>query len=574
MSDARESGNRAVRLPYGRGLAVTAVLWGISAALRDAWTCDDAFIVFRYAKNLAQGVGLVFNPGERVEGFTDLLWVLASTPAFRLGIAPETWTNLWGVLAYAGAIGLLAFDHGRVRARFPSPVWAAIPLAALGAAANGEWNAWATSGLETSLFTFLLVAGYVVLVGPLGNGFALVGGVLFGLATLTRPDGVIPAVVGGLFVLWKARRLGPAVAYATGFAALWIPAAAFRLSYYGSLVPNTYWAKSAGVAWWDQGLRYVSLHLAKYGILALAPALLLLVSLRNRREDLSRPSPFRELVLSRIVLAGAIAATYVLYLMRVGGDFMFGRMLVPVLPFLLALLELGWTNLPSTWSLPAVLGAGLLPLVLPSFIPRPVTATRQTYGVANEWEYYDLKRTTETDFRAACLRRYFDGLPVRVLVFGAEVRLAYRTDVPVAVEGYGLTDAFIARQPLRSRGRPGHEHLADPAYAVLTRHLDVAFNGPEYERAGFTRFIPVVPIRFGPVAGLLLRWDPDLVSEWRRRGARVPDFPSWLDRYVEEASGKSDEVVRRDYVKFRNFYFTQVSDPAREARFLRRLNPP
>lgn len=568
-------GTRAPRSPLAHGLAAAAVLWGVSAALRDAWTCDDAFIVFRYARNLAEGLGLVFNAGERVEGFTDLLWVLGTAPAFRLGIAPETWANAWGVLAYAGAIALLAYDHGRLLGRLPSPAWAAVPLAALGAAANGDWNAWATSGLETSLFTFLLVAGYVVLVGnPPGARRALAAGLVFGLATLTRPDGAVPAVVGGVFVLWRTRRFARASAYAAGFAALWVPAAAFRLFYYGALVPNTYWAKSANVAWWSQGLRYLGLWADKYGVYALGVALLLAAALRWGREGPERREASRDAWLPRVLLSGGIAAAYTLYVVRVGGDFMYARMLVPATPFFLVLFELGWAALPLRTPPLLALLAAAIPVVVPPMLPRPVTGSRLVAGVANEWEYYSLRKNADTDFRGKILKRFFAGLPVRALAFGAEVRLAYRAEIPVVVEAHGLTDPAIARQPLRARGRPGHERLPEPAYAVLDRKLDVAFHPGFYERTGFPRFIPVVPIRFGPVPAFLLRWDAPLVGEWRRRGARVPDFPAFLDRYADEMGGKSDETVKRDYGRFRNFYFAHVADPAREERFRKRLAAP
>ena len=574
MNDAVESGIRAPRRPLVMGLAAAAVLWAVSGALRDAWTCDDAFIVFRYARNLAHGLGLVFNAGERVEGFTDLLWVLWTAPAFRLGIAPETWANLWSILGYAGAIALLAYDHGRLVARLPSPAWAAVPVAALAGAANGDWHAWATSGLETSLFTFLLVAGFVVLVGAGGNDRAFGAGVVFSLAALTRPDGALPGAVGGLFLLWRTRRIAPAVAYAAGFSALWVPAAAFRLAYYGSLVPNTYWAKSANVAWWDQGLRFLGLHAGRYGVLALGPAILLAGALRWRHESPERRGLLRDAWLPRVVLAGAIAATYTLYVARVGGDFMYARMLIPVAPFLLILFDLAWTNLPEWIPAPAALALAALPLLVPALLPRPVTGSRSVWGVANEWEYYSLRKNAETDFRGEVLKRFCAGLPVRALAFGAEIRLMYRAEIPVVVEAHGLTDPVIARAPLPARGRPGHERLPEPAYAVLDRKLDVALHPGFYERTGFPRFIPVVPIRFGPVAGFLLRWDPALVGEWRRRGARVPDFPAFLDRYADEMAGRSDEVVRRDYAKFRNFYFAHAADPAREERFRTRLGTP
>jgi hypothetical protein len=571
MSARPEAEPRVPRHLLVAGLVATAVLWGVSAALRDAWTCDDAYIVFRYARNLVNGIGLVFNPGERVEGFTDLLWVLWTAPALALEIAPETWANFWGVACYGGAIALLGFDHARLVRRLPSPSWAVVPVAALGAAAHADWSAWATSGLETSAFTFFLVAGYVLLVSSRSSGRLAAAGLMFGLATLLRPDGVLPALVGGVFVIAMTRAVKPAAAYAAGFTTLWLPAAAFRLWYYGSLVPNTYWAKSANLAWWEQGFRYLGLYFEKYGVLALGPALLLLVALHWRREDPSRREALKVAWLPRVLLAGALAATYMLYVARVGGDFMYARMLIPATPFLLILFELGFSALPIRIPLVAILAVAAAPAVLPAWTPRPVTGGYFVWGVANEFEFYDLRKTSETDFQGFVLKRFFDGLPVRALIFGAEVRMAYRAEVSVAVDGNGLTDRHIARQPLKRRGRPGHERLPDPAYAVLERKIHVVFNRASYERARFPAFIPVVPIRFGPVNAFLLHWDPAMLDAWRRRGAVCEDFPSWLDGYVRRMSSASDETVRNDYERFRHFYFQHVADPARERPFRARL---
>jgi hypothetical protein len=64
--------------------ALLAIVW--AAAL--SWIGDDAFISFRYARNLAEGHGLVFNVGERVEGYTNFLWTVLFAPLIKLGIDP------------------------------------------------------------------------------------------------------------------------------------------------------------------------------------------------------------------------------------------------------------------------------------------------------------------------------------------------------------------------------------------------------------------------------------------------------------------------------------------------------
>src|SRR6185436_4524317 len=99
-----------------RWVTVAAALAvGGVAAYRFAWTTDDAFISFRYARNLVDGLGLVFNAGERVEGFSNLLWTLWVAAGLKLGFAAEAWSSFWSFLFYLGSIGLLAWNHEQMR---------------------------------------------------------------------------------------------------------------------------------------------------------------------------------------------------------------------------------------------------------------------------------------------------------------------------------------------------------------------------------------------------------------------------------------------------------------------------
>ncbi len=76
-----------------------------------AWfLCDDAFISFRYARNLLEGHGLVFNPGEYVEGYSNFLWVLELAAIWKgLGIAPEYAAPWLSVAFTAGTIAVMTW---------------------------------------------------------------------------------------------------------------------------------------------------------------------------------------------------------------------------------------------------------------------------------------------------------------------------------------------------------------------------------------------------------------------------------------------------------------------------------
>src|SRR5213078_2355224 len=94
-------------------------------------------------------------------------------------------------------------------------------------------------------------------------------GAVFALASLTRPDGVLFAVVCGAWLL-AGRDLRGALVFAAGFAALWLPVTIWRIAYYGDVFPNTYYAKSAAIAWWSQCAYYAWIYVARYWPLALA----------------------------------------------------------------------------------------------------------------------------------------------------------------------------------------------------------------------------------------------------------------------------------------------------------------
>ncbi len=75
-------------------IVATAMWLFVAQALPLHAPIDDAFISFRYARNLTEGTGLVYNPGEYVEGITNLLWTLWSRPALRSVSMPSTWRSL------------------------------------------------------------------------------------------------------------------------------------------------------------------------------------------------------------------------------------------------------------------------------------------------------------------------------------------------------------------------------------------------------------------------------------------------------------------------------------------------
>src|SRR6185312_6613950 len=138
----------AVTTPRGRPIVLLALLVLALAHLRYLWfVCDDAYITFRYARNLAHGLGPVWNAGERVEGYTNFLWMLLASLAERFGREPG---DVMTMLSAACALATIVLVAVAWRRRGAGGVYAAALLAT-----SSGFAAWATSGLETAAFGLL-----------------------------------------------------------------------------------------------------------------------------------------------------------------------------------------------------------------------------------------------------------------------------------------------------------------------------------------------------------------------------------------------------------------------------------
>ena len=241
-------------------LALLAVVMvDAAAALWRLWafTTDDAYISLRYARNLARGLGPVFNAGAvPVEGYSNFLQVALGALWHLSGLDPVQGMKLLGGGALLACLPVL-WLFGRL---WLGPLPALLPVVLVAGHRGALW--WAVSGLETPLFLLLLLAGAWLWVrglggeglGPLAEARGaggrrrslLVAGLLLGLAAITRAEGIVPVgllLVGGL--VWR-RGGGPWRGAALLAFAIWGAWFLWRWWYYGSLLPNSVLCKGAG----------------------------------------------------------------------------------------------------------------------------------------------------------------------------------------------------------------------------------------------------------------------------------------------------------------------------------------
>ena len=218
---------------------------------------DDQLISLRYAKNLAEGHGLVWNAGqEPVEGISNLLWTLWMAVGHAIGI-PASHAALWVVFSSTACLGVSAVFAAKVVGRLrPGRPW--LVVGGLAAAAFYWPTArWSVHGFEVAaLAACITPAAYFTLERDpekLRLGWI---GALGVIALFLRLDAAVLFGALGLHLLWRAgapverRRVWLWVALPC--ALFLVASTAWRLSYYGEWVPNTFVLKGTGV---DLGTR-------------------------------------------------------------------------------------------------------------------------------------------------------------------------------------------------------------------------------------------------------------------------------------------------------------------------------
>lgn len=366
-----------VMRPSARTVALAAAALALLAiAVRLAWIGDDAYITLRTVENLASGHGPRWNLVDRVQTYTHPLWMLLLTGGRLVGGEVYFTTIVLSLLCSTAAIVLLLGRATTVTAV------AALAVVLGTARAFGDYT---TSGLETPL-TYLLLAGFVRVVDRDGDAvrrFARAA-LLAALLATNRMDLALlcaPAVIGTL------RGVGGRAAWTRGAlaAAPFVGWLLFATVYYGSPFPVTAHAKIFGVGipaadLWRQGLFYLRFTLVTDPVLVLTVVVGVVVAWCDRRT--------RWLALGALLYAG--------YVVKVGGDFMAGRFLLP--PFVVAVAVLG-PRLAARRLLPVavLLAAVVLQAVrgLPPWLCAPAAEPPQSMeaimadgGICDERRFY------------------------------------------------------------------------------------------------------------------------------------------------------------------------------------------
>lgn len=583
--------------PYRKKLFVTisliGVCIGIFASYELRWLGDDIFIALRYVQNFVNGDGLVYNIGERVEGYTDFLWIMLISVFARLNLDLPPVTQALGILAATGTLiicSLIGYKLMRKQQAF------VIPFLTLALALNYDFAVWATSGLETSFYGFLLCmsfyffffSGYTNYLKWLLSGFFLT------LALLTRPDALLFVAVSNAVILFyhlfqkvQLRQvIRVLLLFNLTFVLIYIPYFIWRYNYYGFLFPNTYYVKLGYESCFGKGIHYLWLyfkpHFTSFLIVLLPPLVLWPIikkkSLQQFRVYLS------DTWNAAFMFCLLVVYTYmILYIAKVGGDFMHARFVIPMIPFIAFIILHSLVQLIPT---PKILNRVLSFLLLCSFAETLIriqlfkikddkgnTITILLDDVADERWYYTALRPIEAEIEGGqALHDAFEGVNARLLIRGAQACLGYYANFNYIQEYHGLTDTAIAHSPITSRGRIGHEKKASYEY-LQNKGIHFIFNNAFSDDA--YKFGELkLPFYIAQVE--MITYDNVIMDQLKQRlgdSFTFTDFRTYLDNYImEKLTVVSKEQLKKDYADFYSYYFRHNNDKIRENKFLEILN--
>jgi arabinofuranosyltransferase len=443
-------------------LAAALIALYVHASHYLPFIADDALISLRYSKRLIEGHGLTWNPGERIEGYSNLLWVLASAGlGLILRIDLVTVLRILGFAcmgaAIAGVLFPLRLDNWRLTL-VSFVVLLFLPLAA-------PIAVWTIGGMEQPLVAALLVWSVVLTFPHLEQQKdrslreMLLPGVLFALLCLTRLDGPVFSAAAVAAILFVDRFSRKAWRKATALASLPIlftlAQVVFRLAYYGEWIPNT-----ALVKFSPSGKHSVDgWHYLAAGLRPLLPLVLIVV--------VSVVISFwKKFFCQRMLLLCSMAIAWSVYVNLIGGDiFPAWRHFVPLIVLFVLMAHIG-----VRW---LVEHSGQRGFVF--------TTAACVVLLAG---FFMLQGRDEENFRAISERWEWDGQAVGTLLktaFGKQQPLLavdpagclpYWSELPT-VDMLGLNDHYLPRHPPAGFGQGpiGHE-LGDGQY-VLNRQPDL-----------------------------------------------------------------------------------------------------
>ncbi|MDX1960472.1 MAG: hypothetical protein SFU98_18020 [Leptospiraceae bacterium] len=492
------------------GLAILGI--GFYRILDRIWVTEDAYITFKHIENFFAGNGLSFNKTNRIESFTHPLWVfLLILGRIFTGLSTHTVSILLGILFSFSMLLYYFFDLTREKENLKIFL-----LPALYTIHQGFID-FSTSGLENSLTFFLLTLLLTKIWNKkIPNDFSVP--TLLALLYFVRPEFALVlvyySVIYAIENFYSENYLLKLFRFILIPAILVIGYHSFRYLYYHEIFPMSYHAKAGSGSDWNSGFIYLK-HTLRYSPF-LSQVLVIATIFSLYQLFVNKLFNFKIL---RDVIASIVAGYYIL---RMGGDFMAFRLLLPTI-FILYFLIHKYIQTRFEFQNKTSILVNLLLLIsllYYTFTESKVPFEKWKIGDERSVYYKDLNQSFSSRLKEIKHSWYLEGLkfhrlqsclgyePFIVTNSVTNAKCAYGfglgyfatasgTNVSV-VDELGFTDKNVTLQDAKDR-RPGHLKSIDLSYVIDTGNLFCSLNDERYDKIMKTHL------------GVLINLDPKLL---------------------------------------------------------------
>lgn len=491
---------------------------------------DDAYITYRYVANFLNGDGLVYNIGEKIEGFTNFGWTVYLILWGALG---QNFILISQITGFLFGLGIIALTYTLGQKIFNGNKFYS-SLASLLVGFNLSLAHWSPAGLETAAFAFFAFLSVLLFIH---RSWWLILSIL--MAVWIRPDGVVIAAILIIIEALQSRSFPKFTVISNVVAfVLSIPFVAFKFLYYGALLPNPFYAKTGfNLTQLTNGLEYTWTYISDYGFFG-ASFLIPLLFYKN----LSRAA--------KTVWYASILFT--LYVILIGGDVLkVHRFFLPILGAnaILTILSLQFLvekylarSLRVAAAFIVTAGLILLTIYLPYQFVQTYNSIEKGFTNKMQTKAIYMKESDSTNFSVA--------VPT-IGIFGYEL-IGHRV-----VDMLGLTDSTIAKhseEPIEGMQTTWKEAKHNSAY-LLSSNLDyIIFSTDLKPSAPAERALLLYPqfINDYRTVGWFYQANPNrpegtLIIAYKRareiKGPYVATYPvQWVEYYKQglDAYGRGD----------------------------------
>lgn len=556
--------------------------FGLYHADKLKWYCDEAFIILRYVQNWIEGKGLVFNAGEYVDGYSSFFWVLILKFRQFFNISEIDWMLNAGLICFIGLLVLYLYNSYRLRS--------SLPLTVIALALHYDFKVWVTGGLETMLYTLLisLVFTVFIILNKFSFGKRLaVSSLILTLLMLTRPDGFLFYMCANIFLVGYIINSKPDSKTILKYfamlnlfvAAIGIPFIIWKWNLYGDQLQNIFYLKTGSDSYISDGFYYLYSYFANYpsSLICMMGTPVVMIIYRHGKTRTKRLLYYVVNDKESVLLLSIMVMTFVYifgFILKMGGDLMFAKYMVPIIPLFYFSVELVLVILIRSFKSfekkrGFIFSMAAISLMLLSPIEKelrthmfidnsePSVKVKEWHGISDQ-RLLDskVKDLTKAKEMGEELRPYIAGMDMRVLSL-RDACFSHYANFSYVLNNFGVMDKNIAGHVQYKTSLVARQNDSASYEYIMNKNINFCFNNKMFIDKEYRK----VQMETGNYIqnAEMFYYNKGLIKELKKRfndKFKYVDLENYFNEFISESMNTMDkEQVHNLYMKYKEYYF-------------------